>query len=146
MAELPENLQGQVQAHCDKGDDLADDGKYTEAIAQYQAAWQLLPQPRTKWKASTWVLGAMGDAQFLAGDYVGGRDSMALAMDCPGAVGDPIMHLRFGQCEFEMGNFTIAAEELMKAYEEAGSKIFDDEGDKYFDFLKTQMQEPPGGW
>jgi len=66
-------------------------------------------------------------------------------MRCPDAIGNPFLHLRLGQCQFELGELDRAADELARAYMGAGAKIFEG-GDKYFSFLKTRLEPPPGGW
>ena len=69
-----------------------------------------------------------------------------MAMWCPGALGNPFLHLRLGQCQFELGGLDRAADELDRAYMGAGTDIFDDEDDKYFAYVKTRLDPPPGGW
>ena len=145
MAELPTDVYDRIQALCKSGDALADEVQYAAALQQYWAAWDLLPEPQTDWEAATWILAAIGDANFLGGDYVAGRDNLSLAMRCPDAIGNPFLHLRLGQCQYELGNLDRAADELARAFMGAGSDIF--EGDeKYLAFLKTRLQPPPGGW
>ncbi|MGL6076216.1 MAG: tetratricopeptide repeat protein [Fimbriiglobus sp.] len=145
MAELSDEAHERIQALCKKGDVLAEKGYYPAALEQYWAAWDLLPEPQTDWEAATWILAAVGDANFLSDDYTAGRDNLSMAMHCPDAIGNPFLHLRLGQCQFELGNLDRAADELARAYMGAGSDIF--EGvDKYFAFLKTRLQPPPGGW
>jgi tetratricopeptide (TPR) repeat protein len=145
MAELSEDLHERIQSLCKRGDALAEKDQYSAALEQYWAAWELLPEPQTDWQAATWILAAIGDANFLGGDFVAGRDNLSLAMHCPDAVGNPFLHLRLGQCLFELGNLDRAADELARAYLGAGSEIFEG-ADKYFAFLKTRLQPPRGGW
>ena len=145
MAELPAKTSDRVQALCKKGDDLAEHGIYPAALKQYWAAWDLLPEPQTNWEAATWILAAVGDANYLSGDYVAGRDNLSLAMHCPDAIGNPFLHLRLGQCQFELGDLDRAADELTRAYMGARENIFEGE-ERYFDFLKTRLDPPPGGW
>jgi tetratricopeptide (TPR) repeat protein len=145
MAELSEDDYRRIQTLCKKGDALADDGDYQTALEQYWAAWDLLPEPQTDWQAATWILAAIGDANFLGADYIAGRDNLSLAMRCPDAIGNPFLHLRLGQCEFELGNLDRAADELARAYMGAGAEIFEDE-EQYFAFLKTRLTPPPDGW
>jgi len=47
-------------------------------------------------------------------------------MRCPGAIGNPFIHFRHGQCQFELGDLERAADELMRAYLGTGRKIFDE--------------------
>jgi hypothetical protein len=67
-------------------------------------------------------------------------------MHCPKAIGNPFLHLRLGQCQFELGNLDRAADELARAYMGAGLEIFDSEDAKYFEFLKMRMAPPSDGW
>jgi tetratricopeptide (TPR) repeat protein len=146
MAELSDEVYERVQALCEAGDDLADDDQFAAALAKYWAAWDLLPEPQTDWPAATEVLAAVGDANYLAGDYAAGRDNLSLAMHCPGGLGNPFLHLRLGQCQFELGDLDRAADELARAYMGDGEDVFEDEDPKYLAFLKTRLQPPPGGW
>jgi len=145
MVELSDETHERIQSLCKKGDVLAKQSKYPAALEQYWAAWDLLPEPRTDWEAATWILAAIGDANFLGGDFTAGRDNLSLAMHCPDAIGNPFLHLRLGQCQFELGNLERAGDELARAYMVAGKDIFEGE-DKYFQFLKTRLDSPASGW
>jgi hypothetical protein len=67
MAELPDETHERIQAFCRQGDALATTGKHSAALEQYLVAWDLLPEPQTEWEAATWILAAIGDANFLRG-------------------------------------------------------------------------------
>ncbi len=67
-------------------------------------------------------------------------------MHCPDAIGNPFIHLRLGQCQYELGNEEQAADELARAYMVAGDEIFDTDDPKYLEFIKSKIQPPPGGW
>jgi hypothetical protein len=146
MAELDEDTADRIQTLCDEGDALAEKEKYPAALKRYWAAWDLLPEPKINWEAATWILGAIGDANFLAGDFVAGRDNLSMAMQCPDAIGNPFLHLRLGQCQFELGSLERAADELARAYMGEDGAIVADEDPKYLAFLKTRLKPPPGGW
>ena len=145
MLELPEPVYQKIKARCAEGDAFAERGEYPAALEQYWAAWDLLPEPPTDWGAATWILGTIGDMNFQGGDYVAGRDNLSMAMHCPNAIGNPFLHLRLGQCQFQLGNLDRAADELARAYMGAGAEIFQNE-EEYFEFLKTRLEPPPGGW
>jgi len=145
MPELSDSVHERIQALCAAGDALAKNDDFPAALEQYWAAWDLLPEPKTQWEAATWILGAIGDANYLNDDFVAGRDNLSMAMHCPDAIGNPFLHLRLGQCEYQLGNVDRAADELARAYMNAGAEIFEDEPE-YFDFLKSRLKPPPGGW
>lgn len=142
MAELDDKIHKRIQLLCEEGDAFAEEEEYDDALTKYWEAWDLLPEPRTDWISATWILGAVGDANFLGDDFEAGRDNLAMAMHCPDATGNPFLHLRLGQCHFELGNLDLAADELARAFLSEGDEIFDDEDPKYLDFVKTRLKPP----
>lgn len=149
MPELPENIHSEIERLSAEGDALAEEQKYSEAIPVYWQAWDLLPEPKTGWNAATWLLAAIGDANFLCRDYTAGRDNLSTAMRCPDALGNAFLHLRLGQCQFELGVIDRAADELMRAYMGGGTDIFKDQDPKYLRFLQTKapgIEAPKKPW
>jgi tetratricopeptide (TPR) repeat protein len=150
--ELPDQLHAEIQRLCAEGDALAEESNYASALEKYWEAFDLLPDPKENWSAGTWILAAIGDANFLSGDFTAGKDNLAMAMRFPEALGNPFFHLRLGQCQFELGNLDRAADELMRAYMGHGPDLFKDEDPKYLVFLSTRAKgiELPGqkkkGW
>lgn len=144
--QLNPKVHEKITALSEQGDTLATNSDYPAALQKYWEAWDLLPKPKTTWQAATWILSAIGDANFLSGDFATGRDNLSMAMHCPAAVGNAFLHLRLGQCQYEMGNFDRAADELGRAYMAAGTEIFGHDDPKYFEFLTKRMKPPAGGW
>ena len=144
MPELPEHIHVEIERLCAAGDERAQARHFPDALASYWAAWDLLPEPKLEWEAATWILAAVGDANFLSGDYVAGRDNLSNAMQCPGAVGNPFLHLRLGQCQLELGALDRAADELMRAYMGAGAEIFTDQDPKYLAILQSRAEDIQG--
>jgi hypothetical protein len=144
--DLPDQLHTQIVALCSKGDEAAERGEFPTALDSYWAAWDLLPDTKHDWEAATLILTAIGDANFLSGNFEAGRDNLSNAMHCPDAIGNPFVHLRLGQCQFELGNLKRAADELARAYLLEGLAVFEGENPKYIDWIKPQLEEPPDGW
>lgn len=140
MTALPASVHEEIKRLCAAGDERAEQRAYADALTSYWAAWDLLPEPKTEWEAATWILVAIGDANYLGGDYVAGRDNLSNAMRCPGGIGNSFIHFRLGQCQFELGNQDRAADELMRAYMGAGREIFDEDDPKYFKFLASRAK------
>jgi hypothetical protein len=65
--ELNSGLQDAIKVPCAVGNQLADEQRFEEAIAKYNKAWRLVPEPKNDWIASTWILAAIADTCFLAG-------------------------------------------------------------------------------
>ncbi|MGY3265521.1 tetratricopeptide repeat protein [Lysobacter sp. HA35] len=140
MSELSAETGAELDRLCALGDKRAEAGDYSGALAAYWSAWDLLPDPKEEWEAATWILAAVGDANFLSGDFVAGRDNLAHAMHCPDALGNPFLHLRLGQCQYELQNLDRAADELMRAYMGAGHEAFQNDDPKYLAFLATRAK------
>ena len=136
--ELPSTTHDEITHLCANGDALAASGNYEDAIAQYSRAWEIVPEPRTQWKASTWILAAIADAAFLRNYKTSAREALEYAMACPGAIGNPFLHLRLGQVLLDVGEEDTAADELMRAYAVAGSELFASEDPRYLSFLATR--------
>ncbi len=143
MAELPVHIHDRITSLCAEGDDLASRSKYGEALRHYQAAWDLLPEPRLEWDAAVWIQTAIADAHFLAGEFSRALDALKAAL-LSGGLGNPFVHLRRGQCLFETGDRDGAVQELTRAYMGAGREIFEPENPKYFETLRGVLKPPVG--
>lgn len=143
---LPAPIRTKVEAIKSGADKLVVQKKYPEAIREYWRAYDLLPQPEKNWKETATLLVAIGEANYLAGNYEACRDNLAVAMHSPGAFGTPTVHLRLGACQYELGNMTRAADDLARAYIPAGKSIFQERDQKYLVFVKSKLSPPPGGW
>ncbi len=136
--DLPVELAAEIDRLCERGNDLLDEGKLTEAIVEYRAAEALLPEPKTSWEAATWVYAALGDAYYFREDFQGALILFHQAMLPLRGAGNEFLHLRLGQCLFELGQTERAADELGRAYLAGGDEVFEDEDPKYLEFLRTQ--------
>ena len=136
--EMEPELHALITRLSGEGDALADEGRYREAVEKYEAALHLVPEPKVEWDASTWLLAAIGDALFLWGQFSYARMALEDAMHCPGAIGNPFLHLRLGQALLEQGEEDRAADELMRAYMLEGRDIFERQDPKYLAFLATR--------
>jgi tetratricopeptide (TPR) repeat protein len=146
MPELPDKLYQRIVSLCERGDALAEQEDYDDALEQYEKAWSLLPEPKNEWEAASWIQAAIGDAHFFTGDFENGAQAFQKARNSVEAYANPFLNLRLGQCEFEMENLPGAAENLLRAYMMGGDEVFEDEDPKYFAFLKTAVDPPEGGW
>lgn len=149
MAELSDNIYREIQRLCAQGDRLTGIGLYPDALTAYRGAWDLLPDPKTEWRAATNILIAIGDTHFLDGDFRAGRHNLLHALKCPDAFGDPFLYLRLGQCHLELETYDKAADALMRAYLGGGPDIFKNQDPKYHRFLQSRdktVMAPKRAW
>jgi tetratricopeptide (TPR) repeat protein len=136
--ELPSTVHEAITRFCANGDVLAASGKFEEALAEYNRAWEILPESKSQWNASTWILAAVADAAFLGNFKTSAREALEFVMACPNAIGNPFLHLRLGQVLLDAGEHDRAADELMRAYMGAGPDLFASEDKRYLSFLGTR--------
>ena len=144
MPELPDDIYERITALSQEGNDLLDESDFSGALAKYEQAWDLLPDPKEDWEAATWILSAIGDTYFYDRRFDDAINTLSKAIHCPNGLGNPFIHLRLGESRFEAGDRPRAADELTRAYMGAGREIFENEDPKYFDFLKTVLKPPRG--
>ena len=133
--ELDDETIEKMVAMKEQGDPFYEAGDYKKALQFYWTAYKLLPEPVEIWEATNWILAYIGDAYFMDRDFEKGYQVLNQAMHAPGAVGNPFIHMRFGQCAYELGREERAKDELMRAYMGGGSALFAAEDGKYLKFL-----------
>jgi tetratricopeptide (TPR) repeat protein len=138
--ELSSAVYDAVRALCAEGDELAEGEMYGEAIDIYRKAFSLLPGDPRQWEAATWILAAIGDAEFLGGRAEAAVAVLDHAFECPNSLGNGFLHLRRGQALFDLGRRSEAANELTRAYMAEGEEIFRDEDPEYLRYLKTVLR------
>ncbi|HSZ26195.1 MAG TPA: hypothetical protein VK766_10765 [Cytophagaceae bacterium] len=140
MKRLEDKIHVEIEKICDRGDEFAQLGDYPSALENYWKAYDLLPEPKEEWVAGTWILAAIGDTNFLNKDYQAGIDNISTAAKYfPNVADNPFLHLRLGQCEFELGNYEKASDEFMKTFSLEGEELFLNEDSKYFELLKSKL-------
>jgi tetratricopeptide (TPR) repeat protein len=88
----------------------------------------------------------LGDVYLQGNDPKTALSAYDDAVRLPGGLGNEQLHLRLGKAQFQIGNFTRAADEFARAYMGGGKGIFDREDPRYFAFLKTKIKPGPNGW
>ena len=130
----------QIDRLCQLGQKDEDEKKFDRAIDKYLEALDLIPEPITDWDALTWILTAIGDIYFLLKDYPKSRQFLQDAMHCPNAIGNPFIHLRLGQVQYELEDFERAKDEFARALILGGSEIFEEEDPKYLQWIRPFLR------
>jgi tetratricopeptide (TPR) repeat protein len=114
----------EVQRLFDEGKTLLERGDPTGAIAQFQAALQLLPEPRNTWSAATWLYAAIGDAEIALGQTHRAHGPLKNAATSPDGLSNPYVQFRYGQVLADLGEPDGAADVLAKAATLGGVSVF----------------------
>lgn len=138
---LPDALHRRITSITDRGNDLAESGDTAGALAEFQNALRLVPEPKRSWEAATWLYASMGDCQFLLDRFEDAKDSLVEAQNCPDGSSNPFIAFRLGQTLYELGDLAGAKNALTQAYMLEGNEIFDEEDPKYLAFLGGSTQK-----
>jgi tetratricopeptide (TPR) repeat protein len=129
-AELPEDIQSQMEALSEQGEEAMDQGRYEEALDCYNQALGILPEPRENWEAYVWLKAALGDACFLMERLDDGLDHFYEAYTSAGPQNvNPFIVYRLGQIYKRMDDEENAVDFLMRAWMLEGEDVFEDEED-----------------
>jgi tetratricopeptide (TPR) repeat protein len=142
---LPPKTVVEIERLSSLGNLQLEEENFSGAYESFTQALDLLPDPKEKWPEATWLFAALGDMYFQSRNYDQAMQAFNDAMHCPQAIGNPYLHLKLGQCQYEVSNFDRAADELTRAYMGGGAEIFSQDDPKYFDFLKTKISPPTSG-
>ena len=134
-----------VQATLDQigaeGDDLAEAGRFTEAVATYRRGLDLIARDPDARGAALWFHVAIGDAHWLGGEPDDAGQAFVRAL-LVGGLGNPFVHLRLGQAHIAVGREREGLGELLKALLIQGVGIFEGEDPRYL-ALVTSAARPP---
>jgi hypothetical protein len=142
MAKVPDK----VDQLFTKGEEFADDEEYTKALDRFQAAWNLLPEPKDDQEPAIQVLAAIADCHFYLGAWDACREAVQHAFRCGAELDNPFLRLRLGQSLYELGDEREAANWLVPVYLTEGREPFEDDDPKYLEFFRNKLKPPKGGW
>ena len=128
---LDKTLSQQIRQLCQQGYERYDQGDYKAALRAFYRAWTQLPKPQTDYLEAGWVLAALGDTYFIKGDYPLGEEALRSALHCPDTNGNPFVHLRLGQCLYELDQQTQAKQQFCLALHHGGESLLSKTEQKY---------------
>ena len=146
---MTEEVFAKIHSFCVAGHQFAQRNHHDAAINKFLDAEALLPQPEIQWHAAAWIYTALGEAHFalLETDEAHLKEAHRQfnnAMWCPGALGDPFIHLRLGQLQVGLGNMNRAIDDLVRAYTGGGREIFKNEDPAFIEMVEQVLKPPPG--
>ena len=137
MPKLEKKIFAKIQTFNENAEDMIGAEKYSDAIKEYQKAWNTLPEPRQLWDAGLWIKVGQAECGLALNDYATAKQKLLDAMLCSGAVSNPLVHFLLGICCYELGEPACAKEELQLAYDLEGESIFQEGDEKYRNFLNS---------
>jgi tetratricopeptide (TPR) repeat protein len=129
--DLEPNAYDRIKEYSDKGETLFYEGRFSEALREYNKAFDVIPEPKQRWEASVWLIVAMGDCYFWLKEFDVALEYFRKLMAEYEEYGNPFTRLRYGECLYETGNEELAKEHLLAAYSMEGRELFEECDAKY---------------
>lgn len=137
--DLDSNIYEKIKEYSEEGEKLFYDGRFTEALKQYNRAFVLIPEPKVQWEASVWLTAAIGDCYFWLREYDTALECFRKLMAEYEEYGNPFTRLRYGECLYETGNEQPAKEHLLAAYLMEGEELFEECDQKYLSVISSLL-------
>lgn len=132
--------QAEIRALIRKAEREESRGNLEKAVARYEEALDLIPEPREESVYATQLLTAIGEQYFLNGRHDEAFEAFSQAVRCKGGLGLSHIHLRLGQLRYGRGEMVRAKDELMRAYMGSGRLVFEGEDPKYYELIRGDVE------
>ena len=137
--ELDPNIDEKIKEYSEAGEKLFYDGRFPDALKEYNRAFDLVPEPKRQWEASVWLLAAIGDCYFWMKDFCTALGYFRKLMTEYEEYGNPFTRLRYGECLYETGDEQPAKEHLLAAYAMEGKELFEECDSKYLRVISSLL-------
>jgi tetratricopeptide (TPR) repeat protein len=139
--ELSNEVLTKIDALSESGNDCMDEEDFDGAVASWEEALALIPEPQNHYIQSVWLNASIGDAYFLQDDFETALTYFLTAKSNveENVYSNPFIMLRLGECYLEQGDQERAKEFLLRAYLLDPEEIFEGEDEKYLDFLSSNV-------
>ena len=135
MLESPKETTLAIKELCAAAYCSYDAGDYKKALRTFYQGWLLLPKPQTHYQEAGWLLIGIGDTYYRLGQHIPACEALKSANHCQSTRDNPFIHLRLGQCLFQMGEKSTAKGHLLLAHKLGGVKIFSNEPEFYYQLI-----------
>jgi len=139
--ELSDEVSEKIESLSEEGNEYFDDEEYEKAIGVWKQALALIPNPQNTYAETLWLETSIGDAYFMMENHQEAFPHFLNAKSNieENAYENPFIMLRIGQLYFEANDLDKAKEYLLRAYMFEGKEIFEGSKEKYFEFLKENV-------
>lgn len=129
------NLENKVIEAISLGNELEDNKRFSEAIENYDKAFNMLPEPKFEWEMiSAWLVGSYFNACFSKGDYLKAKEWAYLELKYRSSEIDVTPFINIGMVSFEMNEFDEAYRNFEMVYRYGEKRPFQEYNKKYLTF------------
>lgn len=141
MKDLDEPLKSEVVELCHMAVEAQDEERYHASNRDLGKVLELLPEPKSDWKAYSWLLSNLADNHFEQDEFAEALERFNEVFEFDSNSNDnAYLCLRRGQCALESENEELAGMMLTRALELEGKELFEDEHSKFLKFAKQASE------
>ena len=139
--ELSDEISERTDELSEEGSQLYEENDPLGALAVWKKALELVPAPQNTYAEAMWLESSIGDVYYLRAELAVALQHFLNAKDNleSNAYENPFVMLRLGQLYFDLGAPHEAKEFLIRGYMLEGEELFEEEEEKYFNFLKQHI-------
>lgn len=136
----------QPQPLLERGEAFFDQRDYSEALTDFRAAWDALPEPKDEQPLAIRIQAGVADCEFRLGNWAACHAAAQNTLRCGLPADDVFARLRLGQSLYELGDDSGAANWLVPVYLAHGRGPFAGDDPKHLEFFRPRIRPPAGGW
>lgn len=145
MKELAETnlvLEERIVCLIEEGNACNSIGDYSSAIKSYQAAWDILPEPKLGWEMlSSWLSGSFYTVYFINRDYESAKAWAEAQLKSTDNANDTAPLIDLGMVYYELLSYKEAYEYFDAAYALGKERAFKERSKKYLDFYLNEKKK-----
>lgn len=139
--EMSDEVSERIDELSEEGCKLYEENDLPRALEVWKKALELVPAPQNTYAEAMWLESSIGDVRYLTGEL---EEALQHFLSAKGnlesnAYENPFVMLRLGQLYFDLGVPDEAKEYLTRGYMLEGEELFEEEDEKYFNFLKGHI-------
>lgn len=135
LAEKDPELENEIVAIIEKGNEYSTKQKYDLAISLYDQAWGILPEPKLEWEMlSSWLAGSYFTANFHKGDFGKAKEWALKQKKADDSEINTAPSIDLGMVYYELSNFDEAYRYFNDAYGYGKERAFKGRPKKYLEF------------
>ncbi|WP_321864604.1 hypothetical protein [Pseudomonas paraveronii] len=135
LSEENRDLEAKIFCIMETGNKLDEEGKKPQALAAYDQAWELLPEPKVGWKLLTgWIAGSLYNLYFDGGDFKTAKYWAQAALDGRSSERNTGPLIDLGMVCLELHEEDEALQYFDAAYSFGKERAFKERPKKYLTF------------
>ncbi|GGL36262.1 hypothetical protein GCM10009091_17830 [Pseudomonas brenneri] len=142
LSEENPDLEVRISSIMETGNELDEAGNKLEALAAYEQAWALLPEPRLGWKLLTgWIAGSFYNFYFDAGDFKTAKYWAQITLDGRSSERNTAPLIDLGMVCVELHEEEKAFQYFDAAYAFGKERAFKERPKKYLKFYLDKKKK-----